>query len=378
MAEYNNTGPDRSSSGFDPTSTRKVLLKGNEAVGEAAIKAGCRCYFAYPITPQTETPEYLSRRMETENRIFLQAESEVAAINMVFGASAAGVRVMTSSSSPGISLKQEGISYIAGAELPCVIINVVRGGPGLGNIEASQADYYQTTRGGGHGDYRCIALAPNSVQECYDMTMNGFDLADYYRMPVFIQNDGIIGQLVEPFEMHPYSPMFEKFPPKDWALTGCAGRKPNVVRTLYMTPPDGLEQLNRRLEKKYEKIHSELRWYENYNCDGADLIIIAYGATSRIAKSAIKKYNGDGLKVGLFRPKTIWPWPDVELVEIARKNKNAKFLVIEMSMGQMLEDVQLALMDVVPKKDILFYGMGGGWNPTPEEIYDKISETIKK
>jgi len=368
MAE-NNTGLD---------ANKRVLLKGNEAVGEAAIKAGCQCYFAYPITPQTETPEYLSRRMETENRVFLQAESEVAAINMVFGAAAAGARVMTSSSSPGISLKQEGISYIAGAELPCVIVNVVRGGPGLGNIEASQADYFQTTRGGGHGDYRCIALAPNSVQECYDMTMNAFDLADYYRMPVFIQSDGIIGQLVEPFEMHPYKPMFEKLPPKNWALTGCAGRKPNVVRTLYMTPADGLEQLNRKLEQKYKKIQSELRWFENYNCDGADLIIIAYGATSRIAKSAIKKHNGNGKKVGLFRPRTIWPWPDVELVEIAKKNKNVKFLVIEMSMGQMLEDVQLALMDIVLKKDILFYGMGGGWNPTPESIYDKISETLKK
>ena len=367
MAENKNTGSE----------AKRVLLKGNEAVGEAAIKAGCLCYFAYPITPQTETPEYLSHRMEEENRIFLQAESEVAAINMVFGASAAGARVMTSSSSPGISLKQEGISYIAAAELPCVIVNVVRGGPGLGNIEASQADYFQTTRGGGHGDYRCIALAPNSVQECYDMTMDAFDLADYYRMPVFIQSDGIIGQLVEPFEMHRYKPMFDKLPAKDWALTGCAGRKPNVIRTLYMTPPDGLEQLNRKLEKKYKKIQSEFRLVENFNCDGADLIIIAYGATSRIAKSAIKEHNGSGAKIGLFRPRTIWPWPDVELAELAQKNKGVKFLVIEMSMGQMLEDVQLALMDIVPKSNILFFGMGGGWNPTPESIYDKITEVVK-
>jgi 2-oxoglutarate ferredoxin oxidoreductase subunit alpha len=368
MAEYKTNGSE----------TKKVLMKGNEAVGEAAIKAGCLCYFAYPITPQTETPEYLAKRMEQENLIFLQAESEIAAINMVFGASAAGARVMTSSSSPGISLKQEGISYIAGAELPCVIINVVRGGPGLGNIEASQADYFQSTRGGGHGDYRCIVLAPNSVQECYDMVMNGFDLSDFYRVPVIIQSDGIIGQLVEPFEMHPYKPMFEKLPPKDWALTGCAGRKPNVVRTLYLNPPNGLEMHNRKLEERYKKIQSELRWSETYNCDNADLIVVAYGATSRIAKSAIKKHNNNGIKIGLFRPKTLWPWPDVELVEIARKNKDIKFLVIEMSMGQMLEDVQLSLMDVVPKKDILFYGMGGGWNPTPDAIYEKISEIVNK
>ncbi len=368
MSENNNTGSD----------TRKVLMKGNEAVGEAAIKAGCLCYFAYPITPQTETPEYLAKRMEEENLIFLQAESEIAAINMVYGASAAGVRVMTSSSSPGISLKQEGISYIAGAELPCVIINVVRGGPGLGNIEASQADYFQSTRGGGHGDYRCIVLAPNSVQECYDMTMQAFDLSDYYRVPAIIQNDGIIGQLVEPFEMHPYKPMFEKFPPKDWALTGCAGREPNVVRTLYLRPPDGLEQLNRKLDKRYKKIHDEVRWSEEFNCDNADLVIVAYGATSRIAKSAIKRHNENGIKVGLFRPKTLWPWPDVKLVQIAQKNKGSKILVIEMSTGQMLEDVQLSLMDVVPKKDILFYGMGGGWNPTPDLIYEKISEILNK
>ncbi|MBU1259869.1 MAG: 3-methyl-2-oxobutanoate dehydrogenase subunit VorB [Planctomycetes bacterium] len=368
MAENNDTGSD----------TKRVLMKGNEAVGEAAIKAGCLCYFAYPITPQTETPEYLAKRMEQENLIFLQAESEVAAINMVFGASAAGARVMTSSSSPGISLKQEGISYIAGGELPCVIINVVRGGPGLGNIEAAQADYFQSTRGGGHGDYRCIVLAPNSVQECYDMVMNAFDLADFYRVPVIIQSDGIIGQLVEPFDMHPYKPMFEKLPPKTWALTGCAGRKPNVVRTLYLNPANGLEMHNRKLEERYKKIHSELRWSETYNCDDADIIVIAYGATSRIAKSAIKKHNTNGVKVGLFRLKTLWPWPDVELVEIAKKNKDVKFLVIEMSMGQMLEDVQLSLMDVVPKKDILFYGMGGGWNPTPDGVYEKISEIINK
>jgi len=368
MAEDKNTGLE----------AKKVLMKGNEAVGEAAIKAGCLCYFAYPITPQTETPEYLSRRMEEENLIFLQAESEVAAINMVFGASAAGARVMTSSSSPGISLKQEGISYIAGAELPCVIINVVRGGPGLGNIEASQADYFQSTRGGGHGDYRCIVLAPNCLQECYDMTMNAFDLADYYRMPVIIQSDGIIGQLVEPFDMHPYKPMFDKLPQKNWALTGCAGRKPNVVRTLYLNPPNGLEMHNRKLEEKYNKIKSELRWCETYNCDNADIIVIAYGATSRIAKSAIKKHNNNGLKIGMFRPKTLWPWPEAELVEIAQKNKGVKFLVIEMSMGQMLEDVLLSLMDIAPKKDILFYGMGGGWNPTPDGVYEKISEIAKK
>ncbi|MCD4831102.1 MAG: 3-methyl-2-oxobutanoate dehydrogenase subunit VorB [Anaerohalosphaeraceae bacterium] len=358
------------------TENKKVLMKGNEAVGEAAIRAGCQCYFAYPITPQTETPEYLSRRMEEENLVFLQAESEVAAINMVFGAAAAGVRVMTSSSSPGMSLKQEGISYIACAEMPCVIINVVRGGPGLGNIEASQADYFQSTRGGGHGDYRCIVLAPNSVQESYDMTVQAFDLADYYRMPVFIQSDGIIGQLVEPFVMGPYTPMFDELPPKEWALTGCAGREPNVIRTLFLNPPDGLEKQNVRLYEKYDRIEAEQQWYEDYNCDGAEVVIIAYGCASRIARSAIKTHNGNGSKVGMFRPKTLWPWPKKRLIEIAENNPKVKFLVIEMSMGQMIEDVYISLMDIVPKSRIAFYGIGGGWHPTPDSVYEKIQEVL--
>lgn len=352
-------------------------MKGNEAVGEAAIKAGCLCYFAYPITPQTETAEYLSRRMLQEGLVFLQAESELAAINMVFGASAAGARVLTTSSSPGISLKQEGISYIAGAELPCVIINVVRGGPGLGNIKASQADYFQSTRGGGHGDYRCIVLAPNSIQECYDLTMNAFDLADYYRMPVIIQNDGIIGQMVEPFFMHEYEPMFERLPAKDWALTGCRGRKPNVIRTLYMSS-DGLEHLNRRLAEKHERIEKEFTLAEVHNCDQPELVIIAYGATSRIAKAAVKKMNANGGRVGLFRPKTLWPWPKGRLREIAERSPAVRFLVVEMSVGQMLEDVRLALADVVSQKQIHFYGMGGGWYPTPEGIYSEISRILSE
>ena len=360
-------------------SARKVLLKGNEAVGEAAIKAGCDCYFAYPITPQTETAEYLSRRMEEEGRVFLQAESEIAAVNMVFGASAAGARAMTSSSSPGMSLKQEGISYLAGGELPCVLINVVRGGPGLGNILASQADYYQSTRGGGHGDYRCIVLAPNSIQECYDMTINAFDLADMYRIPTMLQSDGIIGQMVEPFIMHDYKPMFDNLPEKDWALTGCAGREPNVVKTLHLTPPpEGLERLNRKLEKKYNQIQAELRWFEDYNCGDAEVVIVAYGSTARIAKAAVKKMNGNREKVGLFRLKTLWPFPGQELVEIAKNNKNVKFLVIEMSMGQMLEDVKLSLMDTVTQDNIYFYGMGGGWYPTPESVLEKTKEVLAK
>ena len=357
---------------------KKVLLKGNEAVAEAAIKAGCDAYFAYPITPQTETAEYFSKRMTDLDRIFIQAESEVAAINMVFGASAAGARVMTSSSSPGMSLKQEGLSYIAAAQLPCVLVNVVRGGPGLGNIMASQADYFQTTRGGGHGDYRCITLAPNSIQECYDMTMKAFDLADYYRMIVFIQSDGIIGQMVEPFIMNEYKPMFDKFPPKDWALTGCKGREPNVMRTLYLRPADGLEQLNRQLEKLYKKVEDEIPEHESYNCDDADLVIIAYGATSRIAKAAIKKLKAQGVNVGMFRLKTLWPWPKKALIELVQKNKDAQILTIEMSMGQMLEDVQLSLMDVIKKDKIHFYGMGGGWCPSPEDICEKVKEVLAK
>ncbi len=354
---------------------KKVLMKGNEAVGEAAIKAGCQCYFAYPITPQTETPEYLSRRMEETGRIFLQAESEVAAINMVFGAAAAGARAMTSSSSPGISLKQEGISYISAAQLPCVIVNVVRGGPGLGNIDASQADYIQSTRGGGHGDYRCIVLAPNSIQECYDMTMNAFDLADKYRIIVMIQNDGIIGQMVEAFEMHEYIPLFDNLPAKDWALTGCRGRQPNVCHTLYLGT-NGLEKLNRQLQEKYARIQRELAWFEEYACENAELIIVAYGAVSRITKAAIKQLNGSGRRVGLFRPRTLWPYPSQRLAELAGKMKKPKFLVIEMSAGQMLIDVQLALMDVVPKKDIYFEGMGGGWYSSVEGTLKKVQEIL--
>ncbi len=355
---------------------KKVLLKGNEAVAEAAIKAGCQAYFAYPITPQTETAEYFSKRMADLDRIFIQAESEVSAINMVFGASAAGVRVMTSSSSPGISLKQEGLSYIAGAELPCVIINVARGGPGLGNIMAAQGDYFQTTRGGGHGDYRNIVLAPNSIQECYDMTMAAFDLADYYRITVFILSDGIIGQMVEPFIMHDYKPMFENMPAKDWALTGCKGREPNVMRTLYLNPPDGLEQLNWKLYEKYKHIENEYTDFEQISCEDADLVIIAYGATSRISKAAVKKLRSEGKKVGLFRPKTLWPWPSRELLEIANGNEDIKILTIEMSMGQMLEDVKLTLMDTVPQSQIFFYGMGGGWCPSVESICQKANEVL--
>jgi 2-oxoglutarate ferredoxin oxidoreductase subunit alpha len=356
---------------------KKVLMKGNEAVGEAAIKAGCLCYFAYPITPQTETAEYLSRRMEEESRVFLQAESELAAINMVFGASAAGARVMTTSSSPGISLKQEGMSYLAAAELPCVIINVVRGGPGLGNIRASQADYFQSTRGGGHGDYRCIVLAPNSIQECYDMTMSAFDLADWYRVPVIVQSDGIVGQMVEPFIMHDYEPMFASLPEKNWALTGCRGRKPNVIRTLYMSI-DGLEILNRKLQAKYRQIENEFTLSDEYNCEAADLIIVAYGATSRIAKAAVKKINANAGTVGLFRPRTLWPWPARQLQKHARRNKSCQFLVVEMSCGQMIEDVRLTLMDIISGRNIHFYGIGGGWYPTPESIVGKITEVLGK
>lgn len=360
---------------MNKTNGNRVLMKGNEAVGEGALRAGCECYFAYPITPQTETSEYLCRRMESEGKIFLQAESELAAINMVFGAAAAGARVLTTSSSPGMSLKQEGISYIAGAEVPCVLINVVRGGPGLGNIKASQADYFQSTRGGGHGDYRCIVLAPNSIQECYDMSMNAFDLADWYRMPVLLQTDGIIGQMVEPFIMHDYEPMYDNFPEKSWALTGCKGRKPNVIKTLYLDET-GLEEVNRRLGEKYAKIEEEYSVCEEYECEDADLVLIAYGAMSRIAKAAIKKIDSKGKKVGLFRPKTLWPYPSKQLRSVARGMKKAKFLVAEMSMGQMIEDVKLSLMDVVSQKDIHFYGVGGGWIPSPENVFAKISEVL--
>jgi 2-oxoglutarate ferredoxin oxidoreductase subunit alpha len=351
--------------------TKKVLLKGNQALCEAAIEAGLKFYGGYPITPQNEVPEYLSSKLPKAGGIFIQAESELAAINMVFGASAAGARAMTSSSSPGISLKQEGISYIAAAELPCVIVNMVRGGPGLGNISGSQSDYFQSTRGGGHGDYRLIVLAPNSVQEIYDLTMKAFDLADYWRNPIMILGDGYIGQMVEPVELKPYTKP-GNLPAKDWALTGCKNREPNVIKTLFLYPSDSLTKSNIKLEEKYKKIEEELSLYEEYETKDAEIIVVAYGISARVCKGAVKKARAEGIKAGLIRPITLWPFPKKIISQAAEKAD--KLLVVEMSMGQMIEDVKLA---IDCKKPVEHYGFGGGWIPDVANVVEKIKELKK-
>lgn len=346
------------------------LMKGNEAIGEAAIVAGCRHYFGYPITPQTELMEYMAKRMPQIGGVFLQAESEVAAINMVYGAAGAGARVMTSSSSPGISLKVEGISYCAGAELPCVIVNIMRGGPGLGSIQPAQADYFQATKGGGHGDYRNIVLAPNSVQEMADLTTLSFELADKYRTPVILLGDGALGQMMEPvnFEEKPAAIL-----EKPWAANGLKERnKPNVINSLYLKP-EQLEAHNLRLQNKYRTItEQECRW-EEIKVEDAELIIVAYGITSRIARSAVEMARRDGYKVGLFRPISLWPFPSVRLQELAHSAK--AFLVAELSAGQMIEDVQLATRQIRP---VHFYGRMGGMVPNPREIYDQIRLIVER
>ncbi len=346
----------------------KILIKGNEAMAEAAVRAGCRFFAGYPITPQNEVPEYMSMRMPQVGGVFVQAESEIAAINMIFGASATGTRCMTSSSSPGISLKQEGISYIASAQLPCVIANMQRGGPGLGNIQASQADYFQSVKGGGHGDYRLIVLAPASLQELYDITMNAFDYADYYRNPVLILGDGILGQMAEPLEPKEYKPIL-KIPEKDYVLDGCKGREPRVIKTLFLKPADALLEHNKVLQKQYKKIESELSLFEEYKTEDADLVIAAYGMTARAAKGAVNDARAKGIKVGLIRPITLWPFPKQAFVSLAERVD--RFLVVEMSSGQFIEDVKLA---IECKKPVEFLGHGGGWYPTPENILEKISQ----
>jgi len=344
-------------------------MKGNEAVGAAAIKAGCRYFFGYPITPQNEIPEFMARELPKVGGVFLQAESEIAAINMVYGAAGSGARVMTSSSSPGIALKQEGISYIAGAELPCVIVNMVRGGPGLGGIQPSQSDYFQATRGGGNGDYRHIVYAPASVQEAVDLVMEAFEVADYYRNPVIILGDGMIGQMMEPVEFK--EPKKRDLPPKDWATTGTKGqRKPNVINSLYIDPKL-LEDHNLRLEAKYAKMKENEVRYEEYNLEDAEVVIVAYGTTSRVAKNAIAKCAEEGIKVGLIRPITLWPFPDVAFDKISDKTKAV--LTVEMSTGQMIDDVKIA---VNGRKPVYFYGRTGGMVPTPNAIVEEIKKII--
>lgn len=339
----------------------KVLMDGNSAIAEAAIRAGLCCYFGYPITPQNELTEYMATHLSRKKGCtFIQAESEVAAINMVYGASVVGVRAMTSSSSPGISLKQEGISYLAACELPAVIVNMQRGGPGLGSIAAAQSDYFQATRGGGHGDYRTIVLGPSSVQELADMTMRAFELADKYKIPVLILGDGVLGQMKEPVKFSKEAPV--DTPIREDALRGAKGRPSRIVKT-FTSNPSELEEINWSLFRRYQLIKKNETTWESYMTDDARLVVVAYGIAARIAKGAIKNLRAEGLKVGLFRPVTLWPFPDEQVKEIAKTVK--QFLVFEMNMGQMVEDVQLALAG---KGEVSFYGRPGGVIPNPDEV----------
>ncbi len=349
----------------------KKLMKGNEVIGEAAINGGCRYFFGYPITPQNEVPEYLSKRLPEVGGMFVQAESEIAAINMVYGAAGSGARAMTSSSSPGIALKQEGISYIAGAMLPCVIVNMVRGGPGLGGIQPSQCDYFQATRGGGNGDYRLIVYAPNNLQETADIMSEAFETSDYYRVPVMILGDGMIGQMMEPVEITPPKKK-RNLPAKDWATTGTDGkRKPNIINSLYLNPAQ-LEEHNLKLEKIYEDIKANEVRYEAYNVEDADVVCVAYGTTSRIVKSAIMECEEEGLKVGLIRPITLWPYPDEAFDKIKKDCKG--LLCVEMSLGQMIDDVKIAANG---RWKSYFYGRTGGMIPEPEDIKNEIKKIIR-
>lgn len=347
----------------------KVLMKGNEAVCAAAIQAGCKYFFGYPITPQNEIPEYMARELPKVGGAFIQAESEVAAINMVYGAAGAGARVMTSSSSPGVALKQEGISYCAGAELPAVIVNMMRGGPGLGSIQPSQTDYFQATRGGGNGDYRTIVYAPADVQELVDLTIEGFDKADYYRNPVMILSDGFIGQMMEPVVFKDRSDV--KLPEKPWATVSTSGeRQPNIINSLYLAAEE-LEAHNHHLIAKYAEMEKNEVLVESFGLEDAELVIAAYGTTSRICKTAISRLEKEGYKVGIIRPITVWPYPYHEFDKI---NDNCKaVLTVEMNTGQMTDDVKIALKG---RMETYFLGRTGGMVPTPEEIVDKVKEIL--
>jgi 2-oxoglutarate ferredoxin oxidoreductase subunit alpha len=345
---------------------RRLFIKGNEALALGAIKAGCRYYFGYPITPQNDIPEYLSKHLAKMEGCFIQAESEVASINMLLGASAAGARAMTSSSSPGISLMQEGISYLAGSELPAVIVNITRSGPGLGGISASQGDYFQATRGGGHGDYRTLVLAPHSVQEMHDLTFLAFDLADKYRNPAVVLGDAVLGQMQETMIDRGYHPM--KLPPKDWTLAGAAGRKPRLIKSLYLKEGE-MEQHNWKLFDKYRRMKSEEVRYEISQEVDARLMVVAFGTAARVSKTAIRLARTEGLKVGLFRPITLFPFPEQALLQLSTRVK--RFLSIEMNTGQMVEDVKLS---VGGDADVHFYGHPPGSPPIPEELLDAIKK----
>ncbi|MFA5005301.1 MAG: 3-methyl-2-oxobutanoate dehydrogenase subunit VorB [Candidatus Omnitrophota bacterium] len=354
---------------------KRILISGNEAIAQGALDAACRFYAGYPITPQNELIAYMAKYMPAALAIapaipagiFIQAESEISAISMVYGASAAGVRAMTSSSSPGISLKQEGISYIAGAELPAVIVNIMRGGPGLGNIAPSQSDYFQATRGGGHGDYRLIVFAPHSVQEAYDLTRLSFELADKYRCPAMILGDGILGQMMEPIR---FAQQKRALPLKPWALSGCRGRKPNVVKSFYLREGD-LEKFNLKLQKKYAAIESKEQRWEGLFLNDAKVVLVAYGTLARVAKSAIIQLRAQGKKVGLIRPISLWPFPK-KAFNVFNSGKK-RCLVIEMSYGQMVEDVRLS---VEGRSKVDFLGRSGGGVLTEEEMIKKVNKIL--
>lgn len=350
---------------------KKLLMKGNEAIGEAAIKAGCRLYFGYPITPQSEIPAYLSKRLPEEGGVYLQAETECSAINMVYGAGGCGSRVMTSSSSPGISLKLEGISYLAGSEVPAVIVNIMRAGPGLGTITPEQADYFQAVKGGGHGNYRLLVLAPASVQEMADLTMEAFDLTEKYRNPVMVVGEGNLGQMMEPVEFKEVEKKEKDF--SSWATTGAKGRGQNLINSIHLASED-LEAHNLKLDAKYQQMKKEEVRYEEYKTDDAEIIIVAYGIVSRISKSAIDECRKNGIKVGLLRPITLFPFPEKIINEIAGRDHVKDFLAVELSTGQMVEDVKLS---VNGKKPVNFYGRCGGVVITTEELVEQIEKLNK-
>ncbi len=344
----------------------KVLMKGNEAIAEAAIRAGCRHYFGYPITPQTEVAAYMAKKMPKIGGTFLQAESEISAINMVYGVAGTGKRVMTSSSSPGISLKQEGISYIAGADLPALIVNVQRGGPGLGGIQPSQSDYFQSTKGGGHGDYRIIVLTPESVQEMADMTALAFELAEKYRMPAMLLADGTMGQMMEPVVLPEEKDGSSE---KDWAVTGTGmKRKHNIINSLYLKPEE-LEKKNIERYERYKLIEENEARYESFMMDDAEYCVVAFGIAARVAKNAVVAARKEGIKVGMIRPITVWPFPKKPLAEAADKVK--AFISVELSMGQMIEDIRLS---TDCKKPVYLCNRVGGMIPSPEEVLAKIME----
>ena len=347
----------------------RVLMKGNEAIAEAAIRAGCRHYFGYPITPQTEVAAYMAKKMPKIGGVFLQAESEIASINMVYGAAAAGMRVMTSSSSPGISLKSEGLSYIAGSDVPAFVVNVQRGGPGLGGIQPSQSDYFQATKGGGHGDYHMIVLAPASVQEMASLTIKGFNLADKYRMTSMILADGTIGQMMEPISFEDAE--IESYD-KPWALTGTGmERKHNIVNSLYLKP-DELERTNFARFEKYKTIEENEALYEAYRMEDAEICVVAFGIASRVAKNAVAAARSEGVKVGLIRPITLWPFPKKALRQAAEQVK--AFVSVELNMGQMIDDIRLATECTRP---VSLCNRTGGMIPSPDQVLESIREAAK-